>query len=129
MYYSNGSYFSDNTLTIPVTDRGILLADGLFETVYIKDRAPLFLADHYSRLQGAASVIKIPFELTLSELEKITGRLIDENFSDDETEGSLRITLTRGSGPRGIGIPCEVSPTLFVTVRACQNITSPSETR
>src|SRR5436190_4206318 len=86
MYYSNGSYLSDNTLTISITDR------------------------------------KIPFELTLSELEKITGRLIDENFSDDETEGSLRITLTRGSGPRGIGIPCEVSPTLFVTVSPSNGI-------
>lgn len=116
MYYSNGSYLADNTLTIPVTDRGLLLADGLFETVYIKNRTPLFLADHYSRMLDAASVIKIPFDLTLPELEKIAVRLIDENFSDDEDEGSLRITHTRGSGPRGIGIPAEVSPTLFVTV-------------
>lgn len=116
IYYSNGLYYVDSTLTIPVTDRGFLLADGLFETVYIKDRPPLFLTDHYSRLQDAASVIKIPFDLTLPQLEKIIGKLIDENFSDDETEGSLRITLTRGSGPRGIGIPCEVSPSLFVTV-------------
>jgi len=115
MYYKNGAYFGDNSQTIQVSDRGFLLADGLFETVYIKNKTPVLLHDHYMRLKSAAMRLKIRLEFTVGELDEVAKKLIADNFSKEAGTGSLRLTLTRGSGPRGIGIPSETFPTLLVT--------------
>jgi len=99
---------------IDATDRGFLLADGLFETLAVQDGVPLFLDRHVARLTASAATLRIPFERPMEDIRSACMITLREN---DLTEGpaSLRLTLTRGSGPRGLALPKDPSPTFMVT--------------
>ena len=89
-------------------DRGILLGDGLFDTLRVEQGRPLLFARHLARLHRACEVfgyglsseaIRVAMEEGLEGLKGQTG--------------SLRTTVTRGSGERGLMPPERPHPTLF----------------
>jgi 4-amino-4-deoxychorismate lyase len=91
--------------TVPITDRGFQYGDGLFETVrVVGGRAPLWLW-HRQRLEHGAQRLGIPLDVTL--LERCGGEFLHETDA-----GVLRITLTRGDGPRGYAPPESAQPRL-----------------
>jgi len=91
-------------------DRGLLLGDGLYETLLVRGGQPLRLAAHLRRLAQGAAVLRLP----LPELD-LGAALAATLAANDLAAGSLRLTLTRGSGPRGLAPPAEVRPTLLIT--------------
>ena len=98
-------------MNIAWNDRGVMLGDGLFETLRIENARPLLFARHLKRLQtsGDKLGLKIPMQQVKNAAEQA---IVAENV----TSGSLRITVTRGPGPRGLVPPAKPQPTVFATV-------------
>jgi branched-subunit amino acid aminotransferase/4-amino-4-deoxychorismate lyase len=103
----HGQWGAPNELTLPINERGLLLADGLFETVLILDGQPRLLAEHLGRWHHSAALLglaKPPDEATVGPL--IQGALSRSGISC----GALRLNWSRGNGgnganSRGIAIP------------------------
>lgn len=91
-----------------MTDRGLALGDGLFETVAIRDGAPRFWQAHADRLLDGCRRLAIPapsMDALAQELEYVRA---------GASSGTARITVTRGPGPRGYAPPPEPVPTRVV---------------
>lgn len=92
-------------------DRGLLLGDGLFETLRVEGGRPLLLGRHLARLAAAAEVLRlrVPFDAVQAGIEEAIASLAPGQA------GSMRITVTRGPGPRGLVPPADPRPATLVT--------------
>jgi branched-chain amino acid aminotransferase len=89
-----------------LTDRGLTLGDGLFDTSLARS-GKVFLRDaHLARFAEGTAALGIPFkiEAAAQALDTLAGSIGD---------GALRLTLTRGGGARGLRIPGDPKPVLF----------------
>jgi branched-chain amino acid aminotransferase len=111
----NGSVVDDGQALISPLDRGFALADGVFETIRIANRRPLWLADHVARLKTGAATLGIPFDYEARDMELAVAQLAE---AFEPPDAAVRITLTRGpSSRRGLWPPGEpVCPTLLITI-------------
>jgi branched-chain amino acid aminotransferase len=114
MIWLNGE-MRDAAGAIDATDRGVLLGDGLFETIAFVDHRPLRFARHIRRLEQGAAMLGMPVP---AGTEVLLGAISALAECADINEGSIRITLLRGSGPRGVLPPPAPSPTLMVQLIA-----------
>jgi branched-chain amino acid aminotransferase len=119
MIYLNGAIVARDKARIDLADRGLLLGDGLFETLRAYRGKPFRLADHLGRLERSAATIGIPLPVDAPELAQGVGDVLAANKLQ-QADASLRITLTRGVGPRGLLPPENPQPTLMVTAAAYQ---------
>ena len=62
MIWHNGALREGTAITLEAGDRGLLLGDGLFETVAVFDRTPFRLAEHWNRMEAGAARLGIPFD-------------------------------------------------------------------
>lgn len=91
-------------------DRGFTLGDGLFETARVKAGRVLRLDAHLARLAAGARVLGLPLPaLDLGAALRATAQ------ANGLGEAVLRLTLTRGAGPRGVLPPAHPVPTLVIT--------------
>lgn len=111
MIHLNGRLVDAATARIDPADRGLLLADGLFETLRAYGGKPFALEAHLARLAQGAAVLGIPAPAAADLAEAVAETLAANKLS----EASLRITLTRGSGPRGLLPPENPTPTVLVS--------------
>ncbi|MBB2202003.1 aminotransferase class IV [Gluconacetobacter tumulisoli] len=107
----NGGLVSADAARIDPADRGLTLGDGVFETMRVAHGRIVHVALHLDRLRQGAEVLMFPAP-DLDRVEDALRRVVRRN---DMTDGSLRLTLTRGCGPRGVMPPAHPSPTLLVT--------------
>jgi branched-subunit amino acid aminotransferase/4-amino-4-deoxychorismate lyase len=104
----SGHWGAPAALALPLDDRGLLLADGLFETVLMSGGRPRLLAAHLARWRQGAALLGMDAPPAAAQLEP----LIDEAVRRSGIrEGALRLNWSRGSAAgaaRGIGIqgPC-----------------------
>lgn len=112
--YLNGEYLEDDRAAIPISDRGFLLGDGVFETARLHRGHYFRLRQHLRRLQASAAHLRLELP-PLDELAEIAHALARHN---DFTEASLRITVTRGSGGRGLSRTGAGPNTVLVTLSA-----------
>ena len=85
---------------VPIDDRGLNLADGAFETMRVKGGRPACFSLHRARL--AAGLSCLGFDSPEKTAEKALLEALEWlRASDPDASGVLRLTLTRGSGPRG----------------------------
>ncbi len=99
---------------ISIDDRGYTLGDGLFETVPLYKGRPFKLEYHFDRLKEGAKRIKLKLPLDESQMRDATRRLAERNSIET---GAVRLTVTRGKGPRGYGIEGCDSPVWALTCR------------
>ena len=92
--YVNGKFVLQEQATIPILDRGLLLGDGLFETLKFVKTNCEFLEAHYNRLKQSANAIDILLPFTLAKLKSIITTLAYKNQLSIAT---IRITITRGN--------------------------------
>ncbi len=97
---------------IDPADRGFLLGDGLFETMRAVGGGVPLLDLHLARLRGGASLLQIPVPADDAELAGAARELLAGNGLGGQA--ALRLTLTRGRGPRGLLPPDDPSPTLLL---------------
>lgn len=112
--YVNGQYIPLNQASIAAEDRGFLLGDGLFETMKAYQGQVFCLRKHWQRLKNAAEYLQIPFNLTCENLQEISQELLMRNHLN-KADAVLRLTLTRGKGPRGLMPPLDAKPCILLT--------------
>jgi branched-chain amino acid aminotransferase len=100
---------------IDIADRGFLLADGLFETMLAREGAIEHLDAHLARLAEGAGVLGIPIPFDARVLGQACADVLAANGLDRLPRASLRLTLTRGPGPRGVLPPKSPMPTVLIT--------------
>lgn len=97
---------------IDPSDRGFSLGDGLFETMRAAGGKPLRLAAHLKRLRDGAKVLDLTIPLDDKALAAALEQVLTANSLSD---GVLRLTVTRGPGPRGLLPPQPATPTVMVS--------------
>lgn len=89
--------------SIPVTDRGLLYGDGVFETIRLQQQTPLLLDEHLDRLTRGCKVLGLEF--AVRDIADHIGLLLQqaEVMEHHRTHESsvLKIIVTRGDGGRG----------------------------
>jgi branched-chain amino acid aminotransferase len=112
----NGTFIDRDEARIDPLDRGFLLADGLFETIRVEDGNSTRTDRHLHRLSHGCDVLGMSFPKALKSA-------IAETISANKvSNGVLRLTITRGPGPRGVLPPKEPDQTVMISV-------TPSDTR
>ena len=99
----------DGPIALDPRDRGLTLGDGLFETMLVVNGTPLWANMHLARMESAAHELGIPF--TRETLDGGIAAILD---GIDEGHKALRVTLTRGTGARGLA-GAGASPSLLIT--------------
>lgn len=92
-----------------MTDRGLLLADGLFETILAVDGRPVLLDEHLMRLGQGCTTLGIPCDTSTVR------QAVDDLVAAKTGNAIIRATVTRGAGSRGLQPPADAVPTLFAT--------------
>jgi branched-chain amino acid aminotransferase len=108
MLWRDGAIVAGTTAALDLTDRGLTLGDGLFDTALALGGRVAFEAAHIDRLVATAGRLGIP-----AEPERIREAL--RALAGQGERLAIRTTLTRGSGPRGLKPPDDPRPTLFAT--------------
>lgn len=107
---------------IPHDDRGLLLGDGLFETVLAVDGALVGLAAHLDRMTAGCGALGLP----------PPDRVLAERLMAEALAGiaaprvAVRLTLTAGSGGRGLDRPAAPDLRLFASAAASPRPSEPA---
>ncbi|ADC71764.1 aminodeoxychorismate lyase [Thioalkalivibrio sp. K90mix] len=93
---------------VPGDDRGLLLGDGLFETIMMEAGQPRLWRYHVARLERGLKRLGFP---------PADEALLREELQQVAPEGRCvaRITITRGQGPRGYAPPDAIAMTRIVS--------------
>lgn len=89
-----GRWGSPAQLGVPLHDRGLLLADGLFETILVERGTAWLLADHLERLARSAVLLGLPPPPGAAVVEPLVAEAIARSGI---TTGALRLNWSRGS--------------------------------
>jgi branched-chain amino acid aminotransferase len=117
MIWLNGRLVAREQAHIDIADRGLLLGDGLFETLRGYGGHVFKLEDHLGRLARGAAELGIPLPLDVPD---IAGAVLEtlEAHHLDAASAALRVTLTRGPGQRGLLPPEDPRPNLIISASA-----------
>ncbi|MCS5690898.1 aminotransferase class IV [Cyanobium sp. FGCU-6] len=100
-----GSWGPPGSLALPLSDRGLLLADGLFETLLVEAGRALLLEQHLERWRASANLLALPEPPGAAT---VIPRIEEAVRRSGITRGALRLNLSRGTpdaGARGIDLP------------------------
>lgn len=99
---------------VSIFDRGYLLGDSVFETLRAYRGAAFRLEPHLDRLEHSAQVVGIVLPKPRSELRNLVHEALSRSGLED---AYLRVTVSRGEGPGGIGSAGYDAPVLSILVR------------
>ena len=101
----------EGPIPFEASDRGLLLADGVFDTSLVLGGHMVWRDAHLRRLAAHAGMLS--FAADPARLEAaVEGTLATMRGA----HGALRLTLTRGPGRRGLAPPTSVRPTILASV-------------
>ena len=110
--YVNGSYVPHGEASVPVTDRGFLFGDGIYEVTSVIDGRMVDNDLHLERLQRSLGEIRIALPEPVERIRDIQLELIRANGLG---EGIVYIQITRGAAERDFLFPpASVPPTLVM---------------
>jgi len=92
--YLNGAYLSPEDATVPVTDRGLLLGLGAFETMRAYGGRPFRLRAHLSRLAATLEWLSICIPEAVDDL---AGAVVEVADRCGRPDVRLRVTVTAGA--------------------------------
>jgi 4-amino-4-deoxychorismate lyase len=101
------------TSNLPLPDRGLDFGDGLFETLLLSRGSPLYLDSHLQRLQRGLQTLGFPE--CLASVRQQLSAAADTVRDRGWPWAALRLTLSRGSGPRGYAPPVCSQPRIIIT--------------
>jgi branched-chain amino acid aminotransferase len=110
--YLNGDWLDRAEARISIDDRGFLLGDGVFETGRLHHGAYFRLEHHLRRLGESAEYLRLAVP-SIQQMADIAQEIAARN---PFKEASLRITVTRGSGGRGLSRRGAGPNTVLVTL-------------
>jgi len=98
---------------VSVADRGLHYGDGVFETIACVGNTPVFIEQHLSRMETGARRLKIPFpdrQLILDDINCL--------LRGNDSNGVIKLILTRGRGKRGYRYETKQIPTRICMLSA-----------
>jgi D-alanine transaminase len=111
----NGRWTTTGERLLGVEDRGFQFGDAVYEVFKFAARAPIFLADHFRRLDRGLREIEIPSPWDesgfLAAMRELIGRT---SFN----HGIVYVQVTRGEEPRAHFYPDGMTPTALAYSRA-----------
>ncbi len=113
----NGEMAQLDELRIDPRDRGLLLGDGLFETLLSENGTIRRVRRHLARLYESADLIGLPLHKTDLELLTAMQHVLAANALQ-EGRAALRLTVSRGIGPRGLLPSDDALVTILITATA-----------
>ena len=96
--WMNGDLFPDDDATVSVFDHGLVVGDGVFETIKVADGVPFAMTRHLARLRRSALGLGLP-EPDLEQVK--AGALAVIAASGNPPLARLRVTVTAGKAPLG----------------------------
>jgi branched-chain amino acid aminotransferase/4-amino-4-deoxychorismate lyase len=111
-------------IAVPTDDRGLLLGDGLFETVLFKQGRAVLWDAHLARLTRGCGVLGLPSP-DAHVLQDAAARAVRRAGLDGD-RAAVRLTWTAGSGGRGLDRPASPTPRLIVSAAAAPRPTTPA---
>ncbi|MGB0192448.1 MAG: aminotransferase class IV [Candidatus Micropelagos thuwalensis] len=124
MIWLNGSF--EDTSKISSSDRGFLLGDGVFETLYATgktDVAVVFFNQHWQRLTTALNLVEIDIPYAANDIlaacQHLIKHMLFENNNDQSQSFVLRLSVSRGNGGRGLSISQDAKPNWLLTAAPC----------
>ena len=92
----NGDWGPINQLSIPLTDRGLTVGDGIFETILIYEGKAWLLSKHLGRWQRSASILNMAPPPSENWLKPLIEEAIKRTYLQNEP-GALRLNWSRGN--------------------------------
>jgi branched-chain amino acid aminotransferase len=114
MYWFNGAVSESPLVQFDLSDRGLLLGDGVFDTSLVLKSHVVFGDAHLERLY--ASLAEFGIKADLVEIAKVQSLACAA--AQPSQPSVLRITVTRGAGPRGLLPPSPHYPMIFASLAA-----------
>ncbi|HEY8033478.1 MAG TPA: aminotransferase class IV [Methylocella sp.] len=111
--WQDGRIIALDDAHVSIADRGLLLGDGVFETMAVSDSRIFDLDAHLDRLASGLDVLGFTGSVDIAKLRSGIASFI---AAKDASCGVLRLTVTRGTGPRGLAPPEAPHPTIFMTL-------------
>ncbi len=119
--WCNGNFVE--SLTLDSAERGLMLGDGIFETVAVRGGKAIWLKEHLVRMASAAQELGLPIDE--QKLQNALRNVLGKSASGFEV---LRINLTRGPTSRGFAAPA-TSPSLIITLNPLDLAKLPASVR
>jgi branched-subunit amino acid aminotransferase/4-amino-4-deoxychorismate lyase len=104
---ASGAWGAPAALALPLDDRGLLLADGLFETLLVEEGHPWRLEEHRQRWRRAAELLELPPPPPAQRLLALLAEAVARSGADG---GVWRLNVSRGGGGRGLEPPPAPGP-------------------
>ena len=111
--FLNGQFVPEHGALVSVFDRGFLYGDGLFETLRVLNGNPFRWEQHMERFRHGLRFMNLAAPFDDDELRGFANELIAQNKMPDSL---LRLTLSRGVGPRGYSPKGADSPTVVMSL-------------
>jgi len=109
--YLNGRFVERDQACLPITDRGLLFGDSVYEVIPAFGGAPFRAEQHLARLDRSLRSIRMRNPHSIQEWFGILDQLCSDFPSQDH---SIYLQVTRGSYPtRAHKIPDKVEPTVI----------------
>ena len=106
--------------TIPATDRGFAYGDGVFRTFIARDGQAKNWRRHYDKLEADCAALGIVCPDTTLLHDEVVA------VSKSHARAVVKITVTRGSGPRGYAPPHAAQPLRVVSAEAASALAIPA---
>jgi D-alanine transaminase len=109
--FLNGRFLPMDQAHVSVLDRGFIFGDGVYEVIPVYSRQPFRLREHLQRLEHSLASVRLANPYSLDAWEKLVYELI---ATDENTDQSIYLHITRGVAPRDHAFPKDTPPTVFM---------------
>ena len=82
---------------IAANNRGLKFADGIFETILIKENKPILFDEHLQRLEKSSKILNINLKINKSTLRQLINDGIRKLSLKNDQFASVRINYSRGA--------------------------------
>ena len=110
----NGRLTTTDERLLGVEDRGFQFGDAVYEVFKFLGKRPVFLIDHFRRLQRGLQAIEIPSPWSESEFAAMTDTLLEKTTFG---EGIVYIQVSRGEAERAHFYKDDMKPTALAYTR------------
>lgn len=118
LVYLNGEYVSYDAARVPVEDRGMQFADGVYEVVRYYSGRPFRMEQHLARLVRSAEAIELPLP-QLEVIRRAMDGLIEKQSLRD---AAVYLQITRGPAVRKHGLVENPRPTVIAIARPAESV-------
>jgi len=94
--WHDGEWKAINNIYLSMKHRGLKFADGIFETILIKENRAILLEEHLTRLNKTMLLLNYKYRLDNKLLNKIIKEGIKKLSLNNNQYGSIRINYSRG---------------------------------